>query len=51
MPECSASVRIATEPVRIPATTLSAIRIVFDAIETAAARLRARPCVCSAVSA
>ena len=51
MPECSASVRIATDPVRTPAATLSAIRIVFEAIETAAARLRARLCGCAAVSA
>ena len=49
MLECSASVRIATEPVRTPATTLSAIRIVFETIETAAARLRARLCGWAAV--
>ena len=44
MPECSASVRIATLPVRTPATTFSAISSVFETIETAAARLRARAC-------
>ena len=44
MPECSASVRIATEPVSTPATTLSAISGVLETIETAAARLRARAC-------
>jgi hypothetical protein len=42
MPECSASVSTATEPVRMPATILSAIRMVFETIETAAARLRLR---------
>ena len=51
MPECNASVRIATDPVRIPAATLIAIKSVFETIETAAARLRARLCGCAAVSA
>ena len=43
--------RIATDPVRTPAAILSAIRIVFETIETAAARLRARLCGWAAVSA
>ena len=44
MPECIASVRIATLPVSTPATSLSAISSVFEAIETAAAWLRLRWC-------
>ena len=42
MPECSASVRIATLPVSTPATIFNAIISVLETIETAAARLRAR---------
>src|SRR4051812_4396108 len=40
--ECIASVTIATDPVIAPAASLSTISTVFDAIETAAARLLAR---------
>ena len=36
--ECIASVSRATEPVIVPATTLSRIRKLFDAIDSAAAR-------------
>src|SRR4051794_5334792 len=46
--ECAASVRIATEPVTTPAATLSAINRVFDAIESAAARVFARSLVTAA---
>ena len=38
--ECIASVRIATEPVIAPAASLSTIRAEFEAIESAAARVR-----------
>src|SRR4051812_34703765 len=51
MPECSASVRIATEPVRTPATIFRAISAVLEKIETAAARLRPRVCWPSWLSA
>ena len=42
MAECSASVKIATDPVSTPATILSVISSVLETIEIAAARLRAR---------
>src|SRR3954451_5320016 len=49
--ECAASVRIATEPVMTPATILSAIRMEFEPIEIAAARVLRRSFVTSATPA
>ena len=41
--ECIASVMIATDPVIAPAASFSAMRIVFDAIDSTAARVLTVP--------